>query len=98
MKDKRFILAGKLIQTNEIKTLTGITDLVPKTVIAKELGINPDRFNKLLGNVELFVVKDLIKLADSLEIEVIAILQILNNELLLKRKAKRKEPLHPDTP
>ena len=44
----------------------------------------------MLGNVELFVVKDLVKLAESLEIETITILQVLNNELLLKRKTKRK--------
>jgi hypothetical protein len=90
MKDKRFTLAGKLIRTNEIKTLSGIIDLVPKTVVAKELGIKPERFNKVLDNIELFVVKDLVKLADSLEIELKAVLNVLDNELASKRKTKRK--------
>jgi hypothetical protein len=58
MKDKRFSIAAKLIRTNEIKTFSEIIDIVPKTVVAKELGINPERFNRLLATIDLFVVKD----------------------------------------
>lgn len=90
MKDRRFALAGKLIKTNEIQTLSGIIDLIPKTVVAKQLGIKPEKINKLLDNIELFVVKDLVKLSEAMEVETIAVLQVLNNELLLKRKGKRK--------
>jgi hypothetical protein len=88
MKDKRFGIAAKLIRTNEIKTFSEIIDIVPKTVVAKELGINPERFNRLLATIDLFVVKDLVKLAEVLEVDTIAVLHLVDNELP-KRKARK---------
>jgi hypothetical protein len=88
MKDKRFSIAAKLIRTNEIKTFSEIIDIVPKTVVAKELGINPERFNRLLATIDLFVVKDLVKLAEVLEVDTIAVLHLVDNELP-KRKTRK---------
>jgi hypothetical protein len=88
MKDKRFSIAAKLIRTNEIKTFSEIIDIVPKTVVAKELGINPERFNRLLATIDLFVIKDLVKLAEVLEVDTIAVLHLVDNELP-KRKARK---------
>jgi hypothetical protein len=88
MKDKRFSIAAKLIRTNEIKTFSEIIDIVPKTVVAKELGINPERFNRLLATIDLFVIKDLVRLAEVLEVETIAVLHLVDNELP-KRKARK---------
>jgi len=88
MKDKRFITAGKLIRTDEIKTFSGIIDVIPKSTIARELGINPERFNRLLGSIDLFVIKDLVKLAELLEVESMAVLTLINNELPKKKVRK----------
>ena len=88
MKDKRFSIAAKLIRTNEIKTFSEIIDIVPKTVVAKELGINPERFNRLLATIDLFVIKDLVRLAEVLEVETIAVLHLVDNELP-KRKPRK---------
>jgi len=88
MKDKRFITAGKLIRTNEIKTFTEVIDVIPKTVVAKALGINPERFNRLLENIDLFVIKDLANLAGLLEVDTIAVLHLVNNELPKRRGRK----------
>ena len=88
MKDKRFSIAAKLIRTNEIKTFSEIIDIVPKTAVAKELGINPERFNRLLATIDLFVVKDLVKLAEVLEVDTIAVLHLVDNELP-KRKIRK---------
>jgi hypothetical protein len=88
MKDKRFSIAAKLIRTNEIKTFSEIIDIVPKTVVAKELGINPERFNRLLATIDLFVIKDLVKLAEVLEVDTIAVLHLVDNELP-KRKTRK---------
>ena len=77
MKDKRFSIAAKLIRTNEIKTFSEIIDIVPKTVVAKELGMT-ERFNRLLATIDLFVVKDLVKLAEVLEVDTIAVLHLVD--------------------
>jgi hypothetical protein len=81
MKDRRFITAGKLIRTNEIKTFSEVIDVIPKTVVAKALGINPERFNRLLENIDLFVIKDLVNLAGRAGIEFLNSLLIFTSQL-----------------
>ena len=88
MKDRRFTYVGKLIRTNEIKSFSEIINIIPKTTVARELGINPERFNRLLDNIDLFVIKDLVKLAELLEVDTITILTLLASELP-KRKARK---------
>ena len=91
MKDKRFLIAGKLIRTNEIKTIAEVIDIIPKTVVAKELGINPERFNRLLESVDLFVCKDLFALAELMEVDSIAVLALVNNQYLAYNKGRKKK-------
>ena len=91
MKDKRYNTVVKLIRSNEIKTFDEILDTVPKTRLAIDLGINPERMNRLLANLELFVLKDLFALAELLEVETIAILTIANNQHLRDKKTKKKK-------
>lgn len=88
MKDKRFNTVGKLIRANEINTFSEVIDVIPKTVLAIELGINPERFNRLIANIDLFVIKDLVKLAELLEVETIAVLQLISNELPKKKNRR----------
>jgi hypothetical protein len=45
---------------------------------------------RLLANVEFFVIKDLVKLAESLEVDTLSILHLINSELLAKRKTRKK--------
>lgn len=90
MKDRRYNTVGKLIRTNEIKTFEEILDTIPKTRLALDLGINPERMNRLLANIELFVMKDLFALAELLEVETIAVLHLANNQYLQDKKSKKK--------
>jgi len=88
MKDKRFITAGKLIRSNEIKSFSEIIDTVPKTVVAKHLGINPERFNRLISDIGLFVTKDLVNLADALEVDFLALMKLIDHDLPKKKGRK----------
>ncbi len=90
MKDRRYNTVGKLIRSGEIKTFDEILDTIPKTRLAIDLGINPERFNRLIASTDLFVVKDLFKLADLLEVDTLAILVLINNQHLADKKIKRK--------
>ena len=46
--------------------------------------------NRLLDSVDLFVIKDLVKLAELLEVETIAVHTLVNNELLAGQKGKKR--------
>jgi hypothetical protein len=91
MKDRRYNTVGKLIRANEIKTFDEILDTIPKTRLALDLGINPERMNRLLANVELFVIKDLFALAELLEVDTISILHLVNNQYAQDRKSKKRK-------
>ena len=91
MKDKRYNTVGKLIRANELRTFDEILDTIPKTRLAIDLGINPERMNRLLDDIGLFVMKDLFALAELLEVETIAVLHLINNQHLRDKKIKRKK-------
>jgi hypothetical protein len=90
MKDKRYNTVGKLIRSNEIRLFSEILDTIPKTRLALDLGINPERMNRLLESIDLFVIKDLVKLAELFEVESIAVLRMVDTELLASRKGKKR--------
>ena len=90
MKDSRYNIVGKLIRSNELKMFSEIVDVIPKTRLAIDLGINPERFNRLLANKELFVLKDLYTLADLLEVDLMPLVQLLHNQIQADKKTRRK--------
>ena len=89
MKDLRFNTVRKLIKANEIQTFSEILETIPKTTLALSMNLNPKRFNRLLANVELFVMKDLRFLADLLEVESIEVLKLVDNELNMRSRKKK---------
>lgn len=89
-KDRRYTTVKNLISGGYIKTFREIFDTVPKSVVAKDLGINNVRFNSLMENVDKFVVKDLFKMAELIDTEEIAILNLVYHQYLADKKGKRK--------
>ena len=63
-KDKRYTTIKNLISGGHIKSFREIFDTLPKSVVYKDLGMNNKRFNRLMYNVEEFVVLDLFRIAD----------------------------------
>lgn len=84
-KDKRYKTVKNLILGKYIKTLNEIFDTIPYTVVAKNLGIENDRFSLRIGDVERWRIKELFRLAKLIEVEEIEILILLNNQ----HKAKK---------
>ncbi len=89
MKDSRFNTVRKLILANQINTFSEILETMPKTTLAKALGINPERFNRLIANIDLFVIKDLVNLAKLLEVDSITVLTLIDNELNATKRGRK---------
>jgi len=90
MKDSRYNIVGKLIRSNQLKLFDEIVHVIPKTRLAIDLGINPERFNRILDNVELFVLKDLYNLAALLEVDLIELVKLVHNQRMADKKPARK--------
>jgi hypothetical protein len=70
-KDKRYNNVKHLISTGFIKSFREIfyTETIPKSVVARDLGMNNKRFDKVMYNVEKFGLKDLLLLASIIGID-----------------------------
>lgn len=79
-KDTRYSTICDLISKGYIKSLREIfeKELISRSKVARDLGLNPGRFSRNLLHPERFVVKDLYALADLLEIEGIEIFKLVD--------------------
>jgi hypothetical protein len=90
-KDRRYKTINQLISTGQLKTLGEIFDTLPKSVVAKDLGISLDRFNKMINDVERFGVRNLFRIAALIEVDEILILNLVYHQYLADKKGKRKK-------
>jgi hypothetical protein len=92
-KDTRYITIQDLIAKGYIKSLTEIFDkeLISRSKVARDLGLNPARFSRNLQNPEKFILKDLYALATLLGVDGMIILQLVNNDFdSTQKKIKKK--------
>jgi hypothetical protein len=89
-KDKRYSTVKNLISGGYITTFREITDTLPKSTIAKDLGMHHQTFSKLLDNPEGFTFKDTFRIAALLEVDEMAIIGLVYRQCEADRKSKRK--------
>jgi len=91
-KDVRYSTVKKLIQTGDIKLLREIFDkeTITKTTVRKDLGIHNQRFNKLLDHPNKFVLDDLFRLAELLELDEKSVVDLAINQWQHEKKTLKK--------
>jgi hypothetical protein len=89
-KDKRYKTVSRLILDGHIKSLNEIFDTIPKSVVAKDLGISGDRFEKMKKDVKRFSVKTLFQIADNFEVDEVLILLLVYLQHKAEKKGKKK--------
>lgn len=88
-KDPRYKTLKIMIETGNIKAFEEMFNVVPKTVVATDLGINYGRFLDKLNSLQDFSLKELFKLADLIEVDNKAVVNIVLNDV--ERKKRRKK-------
>jgi len=74
-----------------VKTLNEIFDTVPKTVVAKDMGTNLARLNKMIGDPQIYSFRDMVKLASLIEVDELAIMTLIYAQYQALKKSKRKK-------
>jgi hypothetical protein len=89
-KDTRYNTIQDLILKGYITSLREIfeKELISRSKVARDLGLNPGRFSRNLLHPERFVLKDLYALAALIEIEGIKILQLVDADHSKTKKKK----------
>jgi len=91
-KDTRYITIQDLILKGYISSLTEIfeKELISRSRVARDLGLNPARFSRTLKSPERFILKDLYAFAALLEVDRLTILKLANNDYEATQKVKTK--------
>lgn len=88
-KDRRYIIVKNLISTGFIKSFHEIFTVLPKSIAARDLGMNNTRFSGLLKKVDDFLLKDIFLLASFLEIEDKILLDMVYQQYKVAKKSKK---------
>jgi len=91
--DTRYSTIRDLILKGYIKSLREVfeKELISRSKVARDLGLNPARFSRNLLHPERFVLKDLYALAELIEIEGIQVIQLVDVDYLKDKKGKKKK-------
>ena len=89
IKDPRYENLKNLIESGHIKTFLGITNTVPKTTIAMDLGMHPQTFNKFLNDPGNFTLTKMADLASLIGTKISTIADIVFAEYNVKNKAAK---------
>jgi plasmid maintenance system antidote protein VapI len=90
-KDRRYKTVNNLISGGYIKTFREILETIPKTTIAKDLGMHHQTFTKLVDHPDRFSFKDAFRIAALIGVEEMAILNLIYNQCTEDRKTKKKK-------
>lgn len=91
VKHTRTDIVKPLIDSGHIKELRQIFIYVPKTAVAKDLGISFNRFNGFLEKVHLMRLSDMYLLCTYFEIDPPKMFELINIQHNLTKKGTRKK-------
>lgn len=85
-KDNRYKAVKQLLEAGGIKTLPEIFDFIPRKVVYLDMGINYQRFKRLVDNPYLFTIEELATIGSLFGVETRLIIDIT----LASRSAVKK--------
>ena len=88
-KDKRYTTVKNLINSGFIKTFREIFDTIPKSIVYSDLGMNNARFKNLMFNVEEFVLNDIFRIAELIEVDREIMLNLVYKQYLEDNRRKK---------
>jgi hypothetical protein len=78
-----------MVSAGRIHHFRDLFHFIPKTIVARDLGINNVRFTRLIDEVEGFTLSDLLRLAALMEMEPLSVLRLVLDQHAADKKAKR---------
>jgi len=88
--DEKFKVAKELIESGNLKTFRDIFLYVPKTEIAKRLGINYTRFLNLVQNPKRLRYEETYSIANILQVQAKTISDLVHKQIDFKKPDKAR--------
>ena len=90
-KDHRYKTVKVLIESQIITEFNQIFLYIPKSVVADDMGINYSRFVKLIQQVELFRLKELIIMSGFFEVDGKAFIELAHSQYVTDKRVKPRK-------
>lgn len=88
-KDRRYKAVKGLIESGNIKGFDDLLDVIPVTVIRKDLRLNDKSMTLRLTESESFSMKNILKLAALIECDPLLIVKLVLSEIERQKKNKK---------
>ena len=89
VKDRRYNTARKLINANALSSFSELLDTIPKTTLARDLGMHHQTFEKLLNDPLQFRFHHAVAIATLIEVEEKKIVDLIYFEIRGNRKNRK---------
>ncbi|WEK37912.1 MAG: hypothetical protein P0Y53_10415 [Candidatus Pseudobacter hemicellulosilyticus] len=86
--DPRYIAAKRMVENGDITTFNQLFTIIPKSIVAADLGTQNVRFTMLMNHVERFTLQELFLVGNFFELEEKDIFQLAFNQYAEQRKNK----------
>ena len=90
-RDHRYKTVKVLIESGIITEFNQIFLYIPKSVVSEDMGINYSRFVRLLRQVELFRLKELIIMSGFFDVDGKAFIELAHSQYVSDKKVKPKK-------
>jgi len=90
--DPRYKYIRANVESGRISLFTDIFEVIPRSVVARDLGINNVRFNTNLKDATIFSVKDFYRLAKFCDIDEMVMMQLVYNQYASAARMKKNLP------
>jgi hypothetical protein len=90
-KDNRYITIKNLITSGFIIRLVQIVDIIPKTTIARDLGMHHQTFEKLIKDPEKLTFEQVFLISSLIEVDPKVIIDLIYRQYTENRKNKVKK-------
>lgn len=87
-KDLRYTAAKRTIEKRDITNLNEVFQVIPKTVVAIDMGIAPARFSQKIAQVEKFSLKEVFRLAQLLDVDSLHIFKLAKSQHAAEKENK----------
>jgi hypothetical protein len=94
-KDRRYLILKKLIVSGQVNSMKDILEILPKTILSRDMGMHHITFGKYLKDPFNFTYGDTRKIAQLIEVENEDIFRIILNECQAKDTSTKKSKGRP---
>ncbi|MGN6417882.1 MAG: hypothetical protein ACTHMC_10345 [Pseudobacter sp.] len=88
VEDPRYIAAKRMVEQGDISTFNQLFTIIPKSIVAADMGTQNVRFTTLMNHIEKFTLQELFMLSKLFSLDEKVILDLAFSQYMEQKKSK----------